>query len=95
MFCRKVITFDSENHAERQMQEQNYCFCNKTDAVRLHSLFFGQRTFRGWIAELSSVANVGHWAVRDLRYAITVDFVSVPGSLNDTALRLSNWVHFG
>jgi len=95
MFCRKVITFESENHAEWQMQEQNYCFCNKTDPVRLHSLFFGQRTFRVWIAELSSVANVAHWAVPDLIYAITVHFVSVPGRVNDATLRLSNWIHFG
>jgi hypothetical protein len=76
------------------MLEQNYCLCNKSVLVRLHSLFFCQSTFRGCIAELPNVAaggaDIGHWTVLDLRYAISVELVSVAGRVNDTALCLSN-----
>ena len=88
-----MITFESENHTDRQTdrqrQEQNYYFCNKIILVRLHSLFYGQRAFDGRITELSNVAaggaNIEHWALMDLRYAFSVEFVSVAGRVNDTA----------
>jgi len=35
-------------------------------------------------------ANIGQWAVLDLRYALSVEFVSLADRVNDTALRLSN-----